>query len=50
MSSTPDHTEVIHHHHSGDEEKGLHRTTTGVTMSPELFEKVGIALTNPSVP
>ncbi|RYO79643.1 hypothetical protein DL766_010596 [Monosporascus sp. MC13-8B] len=23
-----------------DEEKGLHRTTTGVTMSPELFEKV----------
>ena len=23
-----------------DEEKGLTRTTTGVTMSPELFEKV----------
>jgi uncharacterized protein len=23
-----------------DEEKGLHRTPTGVTMSPELFEKV----------
>ncbi len=23
-----------------DEEKGLNRTTTGVTMSPELFEKV----------
>lgn len=23
-----------------DEEKGLYRSTTGVTMSPELFEKV----------
>lgn len=23
-----------------DEEKGLHKTVTGVTMSPELFEKV----------
>ncbi|PSR97805.1 GPR1/FUN34/yaaH family-domain-containing protein [Coniella lustricola] len=23
-----------------DEEKGLHRTTTGVTMSPELFERL----------
>lgn len=23
-----------------DEEKGLHRTATAVTMSPELFEKV----------
>ena len=28
----------------GDEEKGLHRTTTGVTMSPELFEKVNLNL------
>ncbi|RYP57549.1 hypothetical protein DL770_010641 [Monosporascus sp. CRB-9-2] len=27
-----------------DEEKGLHRTTTGVTMSPELFEKVSHSL------
>jgi hypothetical protein len=42
MSSTPDRTEVIHHQHSGDEEKGLHRTVTGVTMSPELFEKVSM--------
>jgi hypothetical protein len=25
---------------TNDEEKGLHRTATGVTMSPELFEKV----------
>jgi len=44
MSSTPDRTEVIHHTHS-DEEKGgagLHRTVTGVTMSPELFEKVNL--------
>lgn len=23
-----------------DEEKGIHRTQTAVTMSPELFEKV----------
>jgi len=28
-----------------DEEKGLHRTTTGVTMSPELFEKVTLPAT-----
>lgn len=39
MSSTPDRTEAVHRQHS-DEEKGLHRTVTGVTMSPELFEKV----------
>ena len=26
--------------HQHDEEKGLHRTATAVTMSPELFEKV----------
>lgn len=24
----------------GDEEKGLNRTTTAVTMSPEMFERV----------
>ncbi|KAK4216826.1 GPR1/FUN34/yaaH family-domain-containing protein [Rhypophila decipiens] len=30
-----------------DEEKGLHRTTTGVTMSPELFEKLYLT---PKVP
>ncbi|KAK0725792.1 GPR1/FUN34/yaaH family-domain-containing protein [Lasiosphaeris hirsuta] len=30
-----------------DEEKGLHRTTTGVTMSPELFEKLYLS---PKVP
>ncbi|KAB5554364.1 GPR1/FUN34/yaaH family-domain-containing protein [Coniochaeta sp. 2T2.1] len=49
MSSTPDRTEVIHHTHS-DEEKGgagLHRTVTGVTMSPELFEKLYLT---PKVP
>lgn len=39
MSSTPDHTKAIHQQAS-DEEKGLYRTVTGVTMSPELFEKV----------
>lgn len=32
---------------SHDEEKGLHRTTTGVTMSPELFEKLYLT---PKVP
>lgn len=26
----------------GDEEKGLHRTTTAVTMSPEMFERVSL--------
>ncbi|KAK4198967.1 GPR1/FUN34/yaaH family-domain-containing protein [Triangularia verruculosa] len=31
----------------GDEEKGLHRTQTGVTMSPELFEKLYLT---PKVP
>lgn len=46
MSSTPDRTEVIHHQHS-DEEKGLHRSVTGVTMSPELFEKLYLT---PKVP
>lgn len=30
-----------------DEEKGLHRTATGVTMSPELFEKLYLT---PKVP
>ncbi len=30
-----------------DEEKGLHRTQTGVTMSPELFEKLYLT---PKVP
>jgi hypothetical protein len=40
MSSTPDRAAEIAHSHNHDEEKGLHRTTTGVTMSPELFEKV----------
>lgn len=30
-----------------DEEKGLYRTTTGVTMSPELFEKLYLT---PKVP
>ncbi|KAI1174452.1 GPR1/FUN34/yaaH family-domain-containing protein [Nemania sp. FL0916] len=30
-----------------DEEKGLHRTATGVTMSPELFEKLYLS---PKVP
>lgn len=40
---------------SHDEEKGLYRTTTGVTMSPELFEKVimhihlfGYVITDPA--
>ncbi len=31
----------------GDEEKGLYRTQTGVTMSPELFEKLYLT---PKVP
>lgn len=30
------------HHGSLDEEKAVFRTNTGVTMSPELFEKAGI--------
>ena len=30
-----------------DEEKGLYRSTTGVTMSPELFEKLYLT---PKVP
>ena len=30
-----------------DEEKGLYRTATGVTMSPELFEKLYLT---PKVP
>lgn len=34
-------------HSASDEEKGLHRTTTGVTMSPELFEKLYLT---PKVP
>ncbi|KAI0390597.1 GPR1/FUN34/yaaH family-domain-containing protein [Xylariaceae sp. FL0594] len=33
--------------HHDDEEKGLHRTPTGVTMSPELFEKLYLS---PKVP
>ncbi|KAK0749085.1 GPR1/FUN34/yaaH family-domain-containing protein [Schizothecium vesticola] len=33
--------------HVHDEEKGLYRTTTGVTMSPELFEKLYLT---PKVP
>lgn len=35
-----------------DEEKGLHRTMTGVTMSPELFEKacLSIPLRCPVIP
>ncbi|KAH9907200.1 GPR1/FUN34/yaaH family-domain-containing protein [Xylariomycetidae sp. FL2044] len=37
-------TNTVNHH---DEEKGLHRTTTGVTMSPELFEKLYLT---PKVP
>lgn len=32
---------------AGDEEKGLYRTQTGITMSPELFEKLYLA---PKVP
>jgi hypothetical protein len=32
---------------AGDEEKGLYRTQTGVTMSPELFEKLYLT---PKVP
>ncbi len=31
----------------GDEEKGLYRTQTGITMSPELFEKLYLT---PKVP
>jgi hypothetical protein len=32
---------------AGDEEKGLYKTQTGVTMSPELFEKLYLT---PKVP
>ncbi|KAI1341164.1 GPR1/FUN34/yaaH family-domain-containing protein [Xylariaceae sp. FL0016] len=35
------------HHHHYNEDKGLHRTVTGVTMSPELFEKLYLT---PKVP
>ncbi|KAI0015713.1 GPR1/FUN34/yaaH family-domain-containing protein [Xylariomycetidae sp. FL0641] len=45
MSSTEHSATPIGHHH--DEEKGLHRTATGVTMSPELFEKLYLT---PKVP
>lgn len=41
MASTPERT-IGHEHHGVDEEKGLHRTTTMVTMPPEMFEKVDI--------
>ncbi|KAI1874102.1 uncharacterized protein JN550_002681 [Neoarthrinium moseri] len=41
-NDTSEHVTQIH-----DEEKGLHRTTTGVTMSPELFEKLYLT---PKVP
>ena len=37
-------TRTIH-----DEEKGLHRSTTGVTMSPELFEKLYLTPKTPHV-
>lgn len=41
--STHNNTRILH-----DEEKGqLHRSTTGVTMSPELFEKLYLT---PKVP
>ena len=33
----------------GDEEKGLNRTTTAVTMSPEMFERVCFGFQFPSV-
>jgi hypothetical protein len=36
MASGSDHNVPTNH----DEEKGVHRTATAVTMSPELFEKV----------
>ncbi|KAK3937584.1 GPR1/FUN34/yaaH family-domain-containing protein [Diplogelasinospora grovesii] len=38
---------ITNHHLVHDEEKGLHRTQTGVTMSPELFEKLYLT---PKVP
>jgi len=42
MATTSNGVDIAH-----DEEKGLHRTTTGVTMSPELFEKLYLT---PKVP
>ncbi|KAK3331283.1 GPR1/FUN34/yaaH family-domain-containing protein [Apodospora peruviana] len=51
MAETNDTTNTATNNHGiravHDEEKGLHRTTTGVTMSPELFEKLYLT---PKVP
>jgi hypothetical protein len=51
MASTPERT-IGHEQHGVDEEKGLHglhRTTTMVTMPPEMFEKVDISTALSSV-